>query len=1644
MHFYILILLFLFSCSDKKEVITVSGEINKVVRINDIESQVIKTQASEELIEVIIGPINMSNGELISESQQFKISSNDDLKIFEGNKSISEVAGDSSGFLKFKVKPPTKSGLYSVSIKGLNIDSVNGLIYIQVEASDIVSFGNVTTNIYEDLPPYNKLKDENEKYAAYNNKDTLITVGPFYDQYNNLKTDKKIEVFLEKSSFSFQFDEEGQPLTSKEIELINGYAYFYINTGGIGKNHQVTINIFDDGVKIKTATLGIIEYKFDFVGEVDFGTVFLGEEKENEFILLNDGNAIIEDPSFSINDPFIISGGSCQLISELKPEESCSLKIKVLAVNRTSITEVLKINLKVFDESVDEILYPVRVFSALPPSLKILSDLIIFEDQVVGKTAKQSFTVMNLGDINGINLRINQPASYAGFEQSFYTIRSPDINEPNDEPSFGKHCGEIIPPATKCRFIIEYTPIAQVGDIQRPATLIVDDSDPLVFFVKGASYINDYAENLPITLSKNELLKDNIDTIYGQVGVIRTNTNQVVPFGTRVELLFYQTVLDLDGETQKIYVGNFEAENKIIGSTPYINVASTNMFGIINFELKSRTLDNVGDFIIEARIVDSENRVLSKGFANGSMIGADLKFSESSVSFNSNVINNPLKKIVTLTNDGRLRATNIKANFRNNQYTISDELSCVGIIIGSLNLDASSTCQLELLFNPQQKKRYNDELYLTTDTIGSLSPLFIYGQGINPVKLHSETLNISETFEIDGEPLQKSITVSNVGDEDALDLKVSSILENQAFLFDYSCTNLIAGRNCLLTMEYLPINFIPFAELKSDLLISATGSDSGVESELKIPMTILHSSMKYITDANGINTGDCFALQVSAKEIDNDPLDHSNDIELNLSSNGYGFFYSNSNCTTLINSTKIPANTDLSEIYYYKPLESGLGTHTLRADTNTLASAVKSFKIYKEPTEIKIISGDSGSFFSGELYNEPISIKIIDEDGNGVPNIPVTFGFAKLSLPLNSNSTFDSDLAGWTSSSLNVKKIEEYENSVRISSNNSVEYIISEQLTLEQEQEYIINLKIKKITGETFLRGARVEVFNINDEVISSKELNKEGVLNILLQNPPEIIYIKVSNIGVGLNSYIYVDDITISKILSIEQQNNSYNGILHLADESFLQLSDTKGPGYINARYTGGSDGNESIINIYVNSEDINSSKVISINAEYPTKVKGTLGDLVISQSGFTLLKDGVDNSVNLNNNNFNWSQDKKTLTLDGKKTYDFNSITIEEGTKLSFNYNGTHGWTQLLSKENCNIHGEINTINANTNGSKTDFNTSSIDGEPLNMTIEDYLAFGGNGGNGGSLVSASYPVSNPSNGAVGTVLYGGNGGAKGFCPTKSPALCDGMNDKVFETFPWATGYFIPRTVTCQDSTCSFWFDGTNKEITLSYNDTTTPISVIHNGDRYVRGSYKEELPEFNCGSCGVLKSSTGVRSYEMKREHSCLKIQEDKNKKGGDGSGLFIKCNKNIDGEHGTINVSGQDGANGTKGSDGYNMDSYQQTPFCIAGGNGGNGGAPGGNGGSILLTFETMSNKPNINISAGNGGNGGNGGSGKSGLKYQTETGDIYGSPFTYWVNSTVNSSSGTTGSNGTSGFSGKCKFAPLVKGKIRQGLKDCSEL
>lgn len=1564
--FFLLILLF--SCSQDKKLKEDDNSKNNdnIVRIDTIDGDIYKMEAGEQLHEVLVGPISKSNGSKVNTSDSFILESPDNKILIGAINSINvesfsnskQVFADANGFLKFKVKLPLESEIYSLQIKSENYESTTGLVYFQVEPTSIEKLGKITSLAFEDSAPYNGTKEENENYGVFAEKDTLITIGPITDKYDNLVNNRQVDLALLNGYFPSVTadDDSGDVLAYGRFDVIDGYVNIQVRNISNDEPLRVVgtlagiVESEDDIDKIESGEidvpyidnfLAIINSTIQITGPTDFGVVFIGGLKELQLSAQNQGNTPLSNLSINIEAPFNIKEGSCLSLTQLNPQESCNFTVEYRAQNRTFAIGNLFFNGSFGGEDIQPETLEFFAQGAFPANLSVKLDgnLVEFENQPVGDLFSKAFTVINTGDVSAKNLRFVNPPPHNGQIESFFTFRSPPDTVPNTDDSLGDHCGQEFQPQRKCKVYIDYLPKAKVDDQILAGNIIFDDLDPVSIFVKGKSYVNNFEREISISSIKNEIRKDEIDNVEVVVGPIRDIFGEVV-VGQNIDIQIYREILSEDGDKLKDYVGFVSSPNIVIGGPPNTYLIRTDSAGYANFNLKSRIRDSVGEFKVVAKIIDSDLNELSVGEKDYEFIGTKLVFDQENYNLGETVIGKKYIQNVVLTNEGSLDAQNIGIIFNDNYFIIEDEKTCSGIKTGSKNLNIGESCSFDIAFTADRRTNFFDDMQINTATFGTKNPATVFAKGINPATLSSEVTQFVETHIINGDPLESSISFTNIGDETAINIQAYTLKENSSFQYNFNCTELKPGRSCLLDITYDP-ETIPEKLLETDLVIVGIGEDARFGTEVRIPITINHSSIAFTSTDPGINLNRCYPLQVKGFDVQGSELDFSQDIILELrNEGGSGNFYIDPNCASSpINLVNMPANTFLSEQFYFQPTSAG--NQVLYAESSELASAIKSFEIYKNPSKLLIKLGNAQNTLIDKILPQNLVTQVVDEDGKGVPNIELSAVMMEDISQKNQlikNPTFNKGIDDWEIISGNVTWFRGFGGSMKLEAIESIPQVKSSPIGLNIGQKYNFSAKIAEQTG---LEEAGRIIISIEDsisgEVYKEESFTGKETRIFEYEAESESIRLSIRTAGFSPATRVYLDNIFYTEEIQEAVANPIIYGSL---TDSFPLYSDFTGPGNVSMGYQSGKVPLLAIIKVYSENEYLENENVLySINTQIPTNITGLLGSLVIDQeNGVSLTKNGGDNIAQLEQlDGYSWNPITKTMTLKANRDYDFDNITINAGTKLRFNADPENldlDWTGLYSKQNCSIDGNIEVKGfLKPEPEESEYTSSGLDNEELFFVSPEYLSSekGGNGGTGG---------------------YRHQDRTRS-CKKVCSKSCVWSCDSKFGGWSWSDSYTaVLGSLTGQEG---------------------TPYKG-GNGAKGQPGRYPGDFRTntFPAESFGGIGGS-----------------------KGKDGGLLFLHCYNNISGS-GSINLSGENGENGNNGASGARRDTnvwcVSQTDkddnnqrFCtrqrfrrqLSGGAGAGSGGNGGHGGMLVIKTRAPNHSLSIFINGGNGGTGGNAG-------------------------------------------------------------------
>jgi hypothetical protein len=992
------------------------------LQISKITGKRVSVDAGSSSKNYRIGPIVDNNGANINNQVVSVKSSQLNL-----NESLSVV----NGFVEVSVGAPEKIGSYRVDIKGANIPSVTGFLYLDVIPNKDLELKFYKTEVFSDSNG-NSVQDDDEAYGLYNNRSTQITLGPFEDKFQNK---------IINGEATIQFSEAVSGLKEKYF-VVEGTINFSITTSDITPGTIVSLSITVDGKSVRDISLPVINNELLLeevtgpggvgVADVDgsqpqssenvpgfFPEVLTGVIGTKLFRLTNNSGQKMVGLKVVLEEPFsrgLEEVEACGV--ELLSGESCILKVDIFrkTEDQVDLTSFISSSLRVSGSiSGESSKVSTEIFGTIvkAPELAIKSSQVTFDEIQVGTTAYKVIEVQNTGGKDAIISSILQPRDILNQNEDAnenFLVTMPTDPAPGVDiiqfPATG-YCGTTIPINASCYVVVKFEPEVELDASKLFITKVnVQDGSDLVLTITGNSFINDFEEIMPIILTPSEgIKKDNNENLSVTIGpLLRKGTNQGVP-GKAVNVrLFSETINGAKG------VGSLPA-----GRASGINgnyIFETDQDGLIKFTIKSTDEDVVGPFKITAAYSDIEGRVLSKGEAASRMRGAVLAFGDTEYLYDTIFVDKAVRKTALLGNYGDLPATSISLpDFSgSNNFTITDEGSCQGVLEGTLSLAPGATCSLEVQFKPQTEDFHFLGVRPVADIPYSSAEGRFLGQSIATVNLFSVTSRFEGDYLQRGKPVEREFAIANIGGEDGRDFKLAEIKgsgTNASFVeyfkvVDNCPTRLKKDENCTLRLTYDVEEDAPLPQeniVEVTLIFSAVGDLSGEKDELEMPVKINYTSMRILAEEPGINLKRCYPLQLEV--ADAVPLEANVAVALSVTSSQdqetFGDLYSDAECETLSEETVIDDSTRKSPVFYYKPLKSGL--HTIKAELSDtdiqIVSTRRTFEIFGNPTQL--ILEDRGRI-GATLYDQGeyiFPVTALDNNQKAIPHTNIEFDVFK-------------------------------------------------------------------------------------------------------------------------------------------------------------------------------------------------------------------------------------------------------------------------------------------------------------------------------------------------------------------------------------------------------------------------------------------------------------------------------------------------------------------------------------------------------------------------------------------------------------------------------------------------------------------------
>lgn len=897
----------LISCEKKQETTTVL--VDKKPEVVSLSGGILKIQTSDDYKDLITDSIVLDNNQIIPEGTMFRIVS-ESLLISDNNADwVKELLLPSkSGKINFSVKPGTVPGLYRITIYPLESTDVifpknlNARFFIEVTSGVPFEIKSIVSERFEDLSPFNNLKDSNESWIISSDVDLVsyITVGPIVDKFGNLVSQGKIQLNIS----------EGTIIGDNPQIIADGYSYFsYRPNGNVG---DLTVSAILTDVSnvnlIKNISMKMSKPNLEFLDGGDFSDMLDGETKSIIVRLKNSGSLPVTNLSLNISDPFIIitEDSTCKERVTLKSQEICSIKIQYTRQNILSQNGNIQIIGQPSSFSSSTVNLPLIVNNVQPASLSLSESVLSFQNVSCGTKETKEIYVLNSGTFSATNIGITQPPSTVVGQQPYFKIILPNQDaSPDPNPETIINCGTTFPAGRKCRILLEFEPLSYLPN-QPVVGLINADSLPsLTISMNGSAVAGTPTGIFPITFYKY-LTTTPTSTMFAQNG--QKTTVKVGP------------ITDTCGNP----ITNGSSVSASVSGGTLNTLITTTTSGYAEFTWNALS---VPELLGNQTITVTNNGNSRQGTIT--FQGVNLTLSGSS-NFDQVVIEKPKESTYTITNNGNIKAENISFIFTD-PLALKDSNNCSnGILVGQ-------SCSFIVESRPTQNLDYNSSIFVSSSTFGINAPSLnnILTKGRNKPVITFDSTKYLFNDGTNNSTISKIITIRNNGPAISYNTVIS--VDSPYVITTNNClSTILVNQSCSLTIQVSRSSAIG----AGNKLISISNEiETLVNSSTLTYSELLFGNQTYSKYKKYYCIGPFTISAVGSGGIGS-PLSQTTIIDLS-SDSGKVLFYNDSSCNTKVTSTSIMINSSVSSNFYIRSISAE--TTNVIGTSGLMPSAIRTF-----------------------------------------------------------------------------------------------------------------------------------------------------------------------------------------------------------------------------------------------------------------------------------------------------------------------------------------------------------------------------------------------------------------------------------------------------------------------------------------------------------------------------------------------------------------------------------------------------------------------------------------------------------------------------------------------------------------------------
>jgi len=887
---YLILLLLVVGCT--KEEPPVAVPVPKKPEVMRLSGGILKIQTTDIFKDLTTEEIVLDSNLLIPDSTVFRVVSE---SLLISNNQIDWVRDilvtSKNGKVSISVKPDPVPGLYRITMYPITNDNadinfpknLNARFFIEIVPGVPSEIKTISAEKFEDLAPYNGVKELNESWIVSANPDiiTYLSVGPISDRFGNLISEGLIQLTVS----------EGQIVSENPVHIADGYAYFSYRPTTSMNDLTVSsalVNVPNVNL-IKNISMKLTKPVIEFLDIGNFTDMFDGETKDIELRVKNTGSQPATNLNLNISQPFILlpeQADSCKERGSLRSQEVCKVRIRYTRNIKLGQNGYLRIIGQPSNFITSTTSTSLIVNNVEPAKLVLSESIIGFPNTACGLKHRTEVYVTNTGSFPATNVNVTQPPSTVVGQAPYFKIILPN-REPSPSPDLETviNCGNTFPAGRKCRVILEFEPLSILPP--NPVTgLINADSVPsLTLSMSGVAVPGQQTGDIPISFFKPGSLTQTT-TMYAQNG-----QRTIVKIGPIADSC-----------------GNPVANGSVIGASV--------TGGTLNSLLTS-TNNGMSEFtwnsLSKPELLGNQTiTVTSNGYSKQATItfqGVVLTLS-GPTDLGQVIIEKPKDFTYTLKNTGNIRADDVN-------FTFTEPLVLVDIGTCASGVSVNQVCSFTVGARPTQNLDYNSSIFGGSSTLGinnpSINNILVIGRN-KPVLTFDNTKYLFNDG-LNSTTVNRTLTIKNQGP--AISYNTVIYTESPYTVFTNNCPSTLGVNQTCTVIISSQRNSAVGAGYKNVYIGNEVENNT-------VQVLIAYSELKFGTQSYKYKKYYCTGpFTISSVGI--------NGIETNLSSNttitldsqtGKVLFYNDNTCNNKISTTSILANTNTSTQFYLRSISA--------------------------------------------------------------------------------------------------------------------------------------------------------------------------------------------------------------------------------------------------------------------------------------------------------------------------------------------------------------------------------------------------------------------------------------------------------------------------------------------------------------------------------------------------------------------------------------------------------------------------------------------------------------------------------------------------------------------------------------------------